>query len=341
MIRVVDWSGAPETWDRFVLGASDSTIMHLHGWRAVMQAAYGHRTTYLAAMDADDVRGVLPLTLVRHPVLPGRALVSMPFMDYGGACVAGDEKAEALLVEAGREVARRHGATLALRYARRAALPLACSLDKVTMLLPLEPDEDRVWARLRSERRNRIRKGQKQGLTATVDGPEALDDFYAVFAENMRDLGSPVHSREFFRLVVAHLGEHVRILVVRSGSEAVGAAMMLLYQGVISIPWVSSRRRYFAQYPNQVLYWEAIRFGIAHGFRALDFGRSSVGSGTFEAKRQWGAEPAQLYWYYYPDTAAPAGRDLSRVSWMVPVWKRLPLPVANTLGPWLRRAIPN
>ena len=340
-MRIVEWNRSAEEWDGFVREAPDSTIMHLHGWRAVMEGSYRHRTTYLAALEGDTLRGILPLTLVAHPVLPGRALVSMPFMDYGGACAAGNEHAEALLVERAREVATRQGATLALRYARPAAVPLACSLEKVTMLLSLETDEARVWDRLRSERRNRIRKGQKHGLKASVSGDDAFDDFYSVFAENMRDLGSPVHSRRFFRLVLAHLGEHVRILVVRSGAEPVGAAMMLLYRGVISIPWVSSRRRYFAQYPNQVLYWEAIRFGVAHGYETLDFGRSAVGSGTFEAKRQWGAEPTQLYWYHHPDTAAPAGRNLSHVSWMVPIWKRLPLPVANTLGPWLRRAIPN
>ncbi len=340
MMRVAAWTGPGAEWDAFVRSAGDATVMHLHAWRAVMERAYGHRTFYLAAFEGGELAGVLPLTLIRSPFL-GASLVSMPFMDYGGVCLRPGGVAERPLVEAAQEVARQQRARLVLRYLRKPTLDLPCSLEKVTTFLNLGGSEEELWRRLPSERRNRIRKGQKQGLSASFPGAEGLADFYGVFATNMRDLGSPVHSLAFFREVLGQLGDHARIVIVRYQGQPVGAGLMLLFAGMISMPWVSSLRRFFDRCPNQVLYWEAMRFGIGHGYRVLDLGRSSRGSGTFEAKRQWGGQPVQLYWHYHPASAEPPGEDVRRLGWAARLWRRLPVPMANTVGPWLRRALPN
>jgi hypothetical protein len=115
---------------------------------------------------------------------------------------------------------------------------------------------------------------------------------------------------------------------------------MLMFSGTISIPWVGSLRDCFYKCPNQVLYWEAMRFGIREGHRVLDFGRSSR-SGTYEAKRQWGPERAQLYWYYHPERRGALGADPVRLAWAARAWQILPLTVANLLGPIVRRTLPN
>jgi lipid II:glycine glycyltransferase (peptidoglycan interpeptide bridge formation enzyme) len=128
---------------------------------------------------------------------------------------------------------------------------------------------------------------------------------------------------------------------VRSDGLPIGAAILLLHRGVISIPWVSSLRRSFDRCPNQILYWEAIRWGIEHGYRTLDFGRSSRDSGTFEAKRQWGSEPVQLHWHFYPETAPPPVTEAARFGTAAKMWRHLPLGLANAVGPRLRRSIAN
>ena len=339
-LRVESWTGSAQAWDEFVGAASDGTIMHLHGWCDAVARAYGHRTFRLAAVEGSKIRGVLPLVLVSSRFLRP-SLVSMPYMDYGGACVAGDAAAHEALIAEAQRIADRHHALLTLRYLPQPSIGLPASLDKVTVFLSLGTSEDALWKKLPSERRNRVRKAQKSGLVATFNGPEALDDFYGVFATNMRDLGSPVHSVGFFREVMTHLPGQTRIVLVRSGDKAIGAGLMLVYKGMISIPWVSSLRPYFALCPNPLLYWETMRFGIAEGHGVLDFGRSSMGSGTYEAKRQWGGETHQLYWHYHPATAEPPGREVQRLSWLTRAWSRLPLPIANTVGPWLRRGISN
>ncbi len=214
-------------------------------------------------------------------------------------------------------------------------------LEKMTMLLDLGDSEETLWKRLPSERRNRIRKARKNGLDVSFHGAEEIETFYQVFAANMRDLGSPVHSRDFFYQMFAHLSEYLQIVLVRHQGQAIGAVCCLLYKDRIIIPgWVSSLRPFFRLCPNQALYWEIMRFGIAQGYRFLDFGRSSQGSGTFESERQWHAEPVQLYWYYSPVAPPPEG-EADRFSRQTSLWQRLPLPIANAIGPFFRKNLPN
>lgn len=339
MLKVSEWTGPAKEWDEFVLASPGGTVFHLFAWKAVVEEAYGHRTYYLAAHDETGLRGVLPLVLTRSPFF-GTNLVSMPYVDYGGIA-ADDEEVKAALLTRSCEIRLAHGATLVLRYLGEPRLGLPVSLEKVTMLLELGESVERLWARLPSERRNRIRKGQKNGLVASFHREDGLAEFFEVYATNMRDLGSPVHAVGFFRAMLRYLGEHASVLLVRDGGRAIGGAVCLFFNNVISIPWVSSLRRFFHRCPNQVLYWEAMRYGIANGYRVLDFGRSTRGSGTFEAKRQWGANEVQLHWVYWPEAATPPGVGKGRFSWASELWQYLPLFVANTIGPWLRRGIPN
>jgi FemAB-related protein (PEP-CTERM system-associated) len=337
-MRIVEWHDGA-TWDAFVHDSKDATVMHLYAWKHVLERAYGLQTCYLAAVEAERLRGLLPLARVGTAVSP-RYLVSMPFMDYGGVCGDGDEEVERALVTTARGLARRFRATLLLRYLRNPGLDLPLSLDKATMFLNLGQDASALWQRLPAERRNRIRKGQRLGVRAELCGPEGLGELYAVLARCMRDLGSPVHSARFFQEIVSCLGDRARILLVRDQTGVVGGALMLMFSGVLSIPWVASLRESFHKCPNQVLYWEAMNFGIREGYRVLDFGRSSR-VGTSESKRQWGPDRVQLYWYYDPNGRHTLGADPIRLGWAARVWRQLPLPVANLLGPLVRHTLPN
>jgi serine/alanine adding enzyme len=345
MISVVRDSEVTKAWHRFVEQHPRATVAHLPAWGEVAREAYGHESVYLTAHDADgDVAGVLPLILVRSRIF-GRRLVSMPFLDYGGVLAEPGRGAETALVEAALEVAREQSArTLGLRQLHPEPLPWPTTEGRVTMLLDLTT-EDAVWKALPSERRNRIRKGGKLGLTATWAGAEALDEFYPVYAVNMRDLGSPVHSRGFFRAMLAAIPDVARVLLVRDrDGRTVGAAVCMFFRDTIMVPWVSSLREAFALCPNFVLYWEVIRLGCREGYRTLDLGRSFRSAGTFEFKRQWGAQPHPLPWLFIdsrPGAPPSVDRDASRFDLMIRAWKRLPMPVANTLGPWIRRQVPN
>lgn len=346
MIEIIRAEESDKSWDRFVEIHPHATIGHLRAWSPAIRDAYGHESIALAAVDGGDVAAVLPLTLVKSRLF-GHRLVSMPFLDYGGILAdrdAGPDVAPALF-EAALDVARERGArSLGLRQFHPIGLDAPVSDDRVTMLLPLS-SADAVWKALPSERRNRVRKGEKSGLTSLWGGAELLDGFYGVFAANMRDLGSPVHSRGFFRAMLRHLGDGARVLQVRDRTgRPVGAAVCLFFRDMIAVPWVSSRRDAFALCPNFALYWEVIRYGCEEGYRTLDLGRSFKNAGTFEFKRQWGASPHPLPWVFRDLDAGGSpsvDQDSSRFRRQVDLWKRLPVPVANLVGPWVRRQVPN
>ena len=347
VIEIVPGDRVEKAWDRLVEIQPGATIGHLRAWGHVIREAYGHESIALAAVEAGELAGILPLVLVRSRLF-GDRLVSMPFLDYGGILVdadAGHAGVARALFEAALETARARGArSLGLRQFRPIEVDASVTDDRATMLLPLST-ADAAWKALPSERRNRVRKGEKSGLSAVWGGSELLDGFYEVFAANMRDLGSPVHGRAFFTAMLAGLGETARVLQVRDlDGRPVGAAVCLFFRDTIAVPWVSSRREAFALCPNFVLYWEVIRFGCGQGYRTLDLGRSFKHAGTFEFKRQWGAQPHPLPWIFrdlLPGAPPSVDRDSARFQRLVDLWKRLPVPVANTVGPWVRRQLPN
>jgi FemAB-related protein (PEP-CTERM system-associated) len=334
---VEQWTDG-RAWDGFVRRAPDGNVGHRWAWTRVVPAAYGHKVFALAAHRDGEVAGVLPLALLRSRLF-GRHLVSMPYLDYGGLCTGGDRAIEDALVAAALDLARANDAKLELRHFGDRPIGLPAAQHKVTMTLDLAGGEDAVWKRIRSNRRAQVRKATRNGLVAGVHGAEALDDFYGIIATNMRDLGSPVHRRRFFGSVLAELGSDARIVVVRDDGRPVGAGMVLVHGDQIAMPWPSSLRSAFARGSNQLLYWEVLRYGIERGCREFDFGRSSKDAGTFEWKRQWGAELVQLYWHR--DPPEEADEETQRLEWATRVWRRFPVGLANTVGPMIRGGLPN
>ncbi|MGH2400374.1 MAG: GNAT family N-acetyltransferase, partial [bacterium] len=233
MLKVLRLSEVEKSWDRFVEQHARASVAHLSGWGTVAQEAYGHQAFYLVAEDATDTVGVLPLVWIRSRLF-GRRLVSMPFLDYGGVlCEPGRGAEQALVDEALRLARERRADGVGLRQFHPEPLPYPVSDDRVTMLLELTTEEQ-MWKALPSERRNRVRKGEKNGLSVTWGGAEALAEFYRVFAVNMRDLGSPVHSRRFFSLILESLPGTARVLIVRDrDGGAVGAAVCLFFRDTI------------------------------------------------------------------------------------------------------------
>ncbi|ETX09178.1 MAG: hypothetical protein ETSY2_01020, partial [Candidatus Entotheonella gemina] len=222
-ICIRDWAGDAQVWDAYVHSAPEGTVCHLYGWREVIERAYRHRTFYLAATHQGHLCGLLPLALIRSRLF-GRHLVSMPYMDYGGVVTLAGEDVRQQLVEAAVQLARSFQATLALRCNTDQGLALPVRLDKLTMRIDLGTDVEALWKWLSPERRNRIRKGYKQGLEVSFHASEHLEAFYRIFATNMRDLGSPVHSRQFFHRMFASLGQYLRLIIVWHQGHPIAAA---------------------------------------------------------------------------------------------------------------------
>jgi FemAB-related protein (PEP-CTERM system-associated) len=335
--------GEERAWDEYVGRSLESGHCHLSGWRRVLGRSYGLRTRYLWVRAEGEVRGVVPLVLFRGLGL-ARSLVSLPFLDDGGIC-AEDPGARGELLRGVLGVLRElRVARLDLRHRRPSGLDLPGHGTKVTLALALPDDPERLWRGFDAKLRNQIRKAQTSGLTAGWSGVEGLDAFYRVFATNMRDLGSPVHGRRFFRAILEEFPDSARLVLVRKGSQVVAGGLCLSFKDGLQMPWASSLREHRAVCPNNLLYWEVIRSACEKGCRRFDFGRSSPGSGTYRFKRQWGAVEEPLHWQGLGAQGAATGAvDPSdpRYARLIALWKRLPVAVTRAVGPALRRHLSN
>jgi FemAB-related protein (PEP-CTERM system-associated) len=322
-------------WQQLAAGAH---LALAGAWYAAIRDAYGHEPLYLEAR-APQGTAVLPAFVLRRPLL-GTVVTSMPFLDAGGS--AGDPALAGVLLEGLRREAEARGAALLeIRSCAPLPLPVEPSLSKITLIRRLAPDPDTVWRQLPATVRNRVRKAENSGVALQVGGIELVEPFYHVFAVNMRDLGSPVHGRKFFRALFQAFGGAARIILARRLGRPVGGLCTLVHGDTLSAPWASALRSEAVYSPNMLCYWEALRLGCRDGLAAFDFGRSTIDSGTHRFKRQWGTEQQQLYWYSLPlggravTVSAGAGHweALSRV------WRRLPVAVTRRLGPPLRRLL--
>jgi len=337
-IRICDENDR-ERWDHFVAQEPQCTNYHRWCWRHVFQEVFGWPAIYLLAEEAGTVRGILPLILQK--CLLRSYLSSMPHLK-GGGIVADSPDIERLLLASAIETARQHNASyLELRQLQEHKLPLVSRQDKVGAILPVEGDSVKRLQRLDKKTRNLVRKSLTFGMTSEIGGSTLLDEFYDVYRENMRDLGSPSYSRDFFEMILTYLPDETRICIARLDGETVAAAFLMGFRESLEVAWASSYRKFLQLKPNMFLYWNVLTFAAEQGYRFLDFGRSSRGSGTYEFKLQWGAVPTPLYWGYWsnraasiPTTQAQGFQIASRM------WRHLPVTVTNMLGPKLVRHIP-
>jgi FemAB-related protein (PEP-CTERM system-associated) len=333
--------GEDLAWDAYVAQCPTAGLYHRRGWARVIEESYGHAPVYLWARDESGVWGVLPLVLFRG-ALGGRSLVSLPFLDEGGLC-ADNEAARTALWAAAGEVARRERAgVIELRQGPPSGLSLASLGSKVSVMLPLGSDPEVMWKRLDAKVRNQVRKATSSGLAPAWYGIEALDDFYAVFAQNMRDLGSPVHGRRFFAALLEEFAGDARLLLVRDGAQVVAGGVVILFRDTVLVPWASSLREWRSRCPSNLLYWEVIRSGCEKGLQWLDFGRSTPGGGTYRFKMQWGGQERRLHWEVEPGhRASVVDSDNPRYQLAIRAWQKLPVPVTRVLGPVIRKRLSN
>jgi FemAB-related protein (PEP-CTERM system-associated) len=330
-------------WDQFVLSHPEASGYHTLAWRGLVTRVFGHQTFYLMAKDDHDtVRGVLPLVLTSSRLF-GSFLTSLAFFNYGGV-LAADQKAAAALLARASELARELGAGhIELRQMAPLETDWPVSRHKVSMRLALPSDPEALFKSYPSKLRSQIRRGQKEGMEVCIGSGELLDDYYAVFSRCMRDLGTPVYEKGFFRGIVETFPKETRLCVVSLQRKPVAAGFVYGFRRVLEIPWAASDKRYSRLAPNMLLYHTVLEYACREGFTEFDFGRSSVDSGTYRFKEQWGARPRPLYWYYW----LAQGREMPQLNpdnpkfrVAISLWQHLPLVVANLVGPHIVKHLP-
>ncbi|HFQ80970.1 MAG TPA: FemAB family PEP-CTERM system-associated protein [Desulfobacterales bacterium] len=336
-----------QQWDSFVRARAEASPYHLFAWGKAINEAYGHKLHYLIARKNKEIVGVLPLVNLNFPFLVNN-LTALPFCDVGN-CLCDDEEIQnSLIAEALKIGDRLKTKRITLRGEIKGSLNHNRNFAiednaKVRMLLTLPPSSEILLKSFKSKLRSQIRKAEKNGVIFRWAGAEGVEPFYAVFCRNMRDLGSPVHSRQWFQAVMRNYGPNARIGLTEFEGKCIGAGLILSTSEQTAIPWASTLRQYNRQAPNMLLYWNCLKFAADNGKKLFDFGRSTEDEGTFRFKKQWGAAPAPLLWYSSPpnprQSPGKSRTEPTRRETAAEIWKKLPAPIANLLGPQLRKYI--
>jgi FemAB-related protein (PEP-CTERM system-associated) len=329
-------------WDAFVAGHPEGLLYHRSTWRRVIQSAFGHDCPYLVALRGAQVVGVLPLVRQQSRLF-GHFMVSIPFFNYGGVLAADAPARDALLAHAAR-LAASHGCS---HIELRDLQPLAdwpARTDKVSMWLQLPPTAEQLWSQLGSKLRAQIKKAQASGLVCETGGIELLDDFYRVFATNMRDLGTPVYAKSFFAVVLREAPGQPRLVLARTaGGQAVSAALLVEHGGRMEVPWASTLRSANHLNANMGLYWHMLQHAVSRGCTTFDFGRSTLDAPTFRFKKQWGAQPVPLFWHYWLAGGGALPKlnpDNPKFKAAIAIWQRLPVWLTRLIGPLVVKHLP-
>ncbi len=274
----------------------------------------------------------------------GDFLVSLPYFNYGGVLADSIEARSSLLLGAA-DLAKRMGVQhIEFRHTADVWSQLQKRTDKVAMQLPLPCDPDILFKQLGAKLRAQIRRPTKEGASVAEGGVELVDDFYLVFARNMRDLGTPVYPKRLFTEIGLAFRDQCRVFVVFVAGQPVAGAFVLCHRDRVEVPWAASLKESNRIGVNMALYWSVLKWCIARGAKLFDFGRSTIDSGTYRFKAQWGAEPQQLYWHYWlpePEGRLPQIRpDNPKYAMLVRLWQRQPVALANLIGPYIVKNLP-
>lgn len=327
-------------WDAFVESCPEATFFHRAGWRTILRSIFDHRTHYLYAERDREIVGVLPLAEVRSRIF-GHSMSSLPFCVYGGVA-ATDPAATRALHSAARALAVRRGvAHLELRN-REVREPEWPRQDLyVTFRKPILNDAEANMLAIPRKQRAMVRKGMRNGLSAEID--ESTERFFRLYADNVHRHGTPALPKGYFDALRKTFGEQCEVLVVVDSERRPVSSVLSFYFRDEVLPYYAGdheRARDLAA--NDFKYWELMRRAAERGASVFDYGRSKRGTGSYDFKKNWGFEPTPLAYEYalLQGDRIPENNPLNpKYRAFIAAWRRLPIGLANALGPYIVRGL--
>jgi FemAB-related protein (PEP-CTERM system-associated) len=327
-------------WDAFVQECPEASFFHRAGWQTVIARSFGHPTHYVFAERDGAIKGVLPLVEIKS-LLFGHALISNGFCVTGGP-IAIEEGARAALDACAEDILRRTGAKY-LEY-RNPVKPKEDWSTRVGLYsafsAPLPADEEINLKQIPRKQRAVVRKAIESPLTWQID--ETVDRLHDLSAVSVRNLGTPVFGKTYFANLLSTFGPDCDVLTVSSEGTPVASVLNFYFKGRVMPFYTGSVPGARKLGANDLMYWRLMRHAAARGCTVFDFGRSKVGTGPHDFKKNWGFAPQPIvHQFLLPGGGAmPENNPLNpKYRMMIAAWKRLPLLVANRLGPLVVRNI--
>ena len=328
-------------WDAIVRACPQATFFHLSAWQEIVRTVFRHRTYFLFAERDGHIIAVLPLAEVKSRLF-GHALTSLPFCVYGGIAAAADAGEEALaLLEAEADSLARQLGVQHLEYrnlqARHADWPRQELY--VTFRKAILPEPEANMLAIPRKQRAMVRKGIKNELVSHID-PD-VDRFFALYADNVLRHGTPALPKKFFQRLKEAFGDDCEVLTVTDpGGRTLSSVLSFYFRDEVLPYYAGDDLAARELAANDFKYWELMRRACERGCKVFDYGRSKIGTGPYSFKKNWGFEPQPLSYEYrlYKRDSVPQNNPMNpKYRVFIALWKRLPLGVANAIGPHIVR----
>jgi FemAB-related protein (PEP-CTERM system-associated) len=324
-------------WDQFVMRCPDATFFHRAGWQSVIERAFGHKTWFLYAEAGGQIQAVLPLAQINSRIF-GNTLCSLPFCVYGGVAADNEEAADAL-DRAAQQLAARLGVDhLEYRSLKARHADWHTKSLYVTFRKALHPLAEQNLLEIPRKQRAMVRKGIACGLRSAIDFDAGR--FYQAYSSSVHRLGTPVFSKRYFRILQQVFAKDCEIITVCRAQETVSSVLVFYFRDEVLPYYGGGTQAARSLAGNDFMYWEVMRRACERGYKLFDFGRSKLGTGAFDFKKNWGFAPQALNYEYqlHHAKAVPENNPLNpRYAFFIRAWRKLPLSVANALGPHLVR----
>ncbi|MCI4661243.1 MAG: FemAB family PEP-CTERM system-associated protein [Neomegalonema sp.] len=337
---------ARAAWDGYVAAHKDASFFHRSGWAEAISAQFGYdsyyRMAYRSGPEGETLVGVLPLHHVKTTLL-GSALVSTAFYVYGGI-LASDPAASAALAADAADL----GARLKVQHVELRSIDAALADPDwpvkgdvyATFRREMALDPDERLKQIPRKKRADLRKAIKAAPLTEVDAP--VEVFHDLYARSLRDLGTPIHSIRWWKRILDTFGDDVEISAIHGPSGPVTALLSFYDRDAVLPYYVGAIPQARAVHAFDYVYWMQMERAVARGKSVFDFGRSKLGTGAADYKGYWGFEPTALQYQYKlitADAMPNVNPNNPKYKLFVDNWKKLPLGMANTLGPWFARQL--
>ncbi len=329
-------------WDAFVQLTPDATFFHKAGWQTIIERVYGHKTWFYFVEQDGRIVGILPLAQVKSRLF-GHSLGSLPFCVLGGV-VASVDAARPLLDAAADKLARE----LNVGHLEYRNLVAAHEGDPawhqkelyVTFRKEISGDDEENMNAIPRKQRAMVRKGIKLGLTAEID--QTIERFFICYATSVHRLGTPVFPKSYFKVIKEVFGDDCEIRVIVKDHALIAAVMSFYWRDEV-LPYYGGGMPAARDVAgNDFMYWNLMQAAALRGARIFDFGRSKLGTGAFDFKKNWGFSPTPLAYEYklIASTELPDNNPLNpKYQLFIKMWKKMPIGLANFLGPYIVRSL--
>lgn len=324
-----------EDWDRFAHTCPGGHFFHLSGWQDVVEQSFGHKTYYLKAVSNGKIVGLLPLVHIKSALF-SNGLISNAFCVSGGPLAETDDvknrlvqQAQTLMKEVGANYLEFRDTEIALDGWQIRGDLYANFENEIAA------DEDENLKQIPRKQRAVVRKALKnEALSFEIE--HSIKDFYPLYAQSVRNLGTPVLSRAYFKALLDVFKENCEVLTVSHNGQPVSSVLSFYFNGKVLPYYTGSTPDARRLGSNDLMYWQVMRQAASRKCRVFDFGRSKTGTGPYAFKKNWGFEPRPMPQAFF----MAEGQDMPNLNPANPkykafisVWQKLPLPVANLIGP--------